>query len=234
MKFNDDRLCKNATLILLLSYFLSFLIYYIPNFAVESEVLAYISTFVRRCVYLLIPISAAYIALIGASFLGVKWAVLRLIPMMLVRMIYLLPLFYLMLLADGFDSIEGLLIGLGLSLGEALIAYGLTLLLFFAMRFIQGYKRDTDTSCDLLPSNWLDLSNKTNLACALVSLAAFLYFFVSEIIDTVLYIIKYNGYYRTGEIIYIIFSFIYDIALLFVYYLTFILIKRILSKRMEK
>ena len=234
MKFNDNRLSRNATLILLLCYFLSFLIYYIPNFVVESEFLAYFSTFVRRCSYLLIPISAAYIAFIASSFLGVRWAVLRLIPMTLVRMIYLLPLFYLMLLSDGFDSQEGLLIGLALSLGEALIAYGLTILLFFAMRFIQGYKREGDRSCDLLPSDWLDFSNRTSLACALVSFAAFLYFFISEIVDTVLYIIKYSGYYRTGEIVYIIFSFVYDILLLFVYYLTFILIKRLLSKRIEK
>jgi len=158
------------------------------------------------------------------------------IPLLVIAVVLLiaLPLFYLMLLSDGFDSLEGLLIGLALSLGEALIAYGLTVLLFFAMRFIQGYKREGDRSCDLLPSDWLDFSNRTSLACALVSFAAFLYFFISEIVDTVIYIIKYSGYYRTGEIVYIIFSFVYDILLLFVYYLTFILIKRLLSKRIEK
>ncbi len=234
MKFNDTRLCRNTTLILALSYFLSFLIYYIPSFVVESEALAYFSTFFRRCAYLLIPICAAYVALVTSSFLGVKWAVTRLIPMTLSRIVYLLPLFYLMLLADGFDSLEGLSIGLALSLGEAAIAYGLTVLLFFAMRFIQGYKRDSERHTDLLPSDPFDLSNKTSLAAALVSSAAFLYFLVSEIIDTVAYIIEYSGYYRSGEIIYIVISFMYDILLPFVYYLAFVLIKRILSRRIEE
>ncbi len=234
MKFNDTRLCRNTTLLLLLSYFLSFLVYYLPSFVIESDALAYFSVFFRRCVYLLIPICAAYVAFIVSTVLGVRWAVTRLIPMTAARMVYLLPLFYLMLLSEGFDSIEGVTIGLALALGEAAIAYALTLLVFFAMRMIQGYKRDGERSTDLLPQDAFDLSNRTSLAAFAVSCAAFSYFFICEIVDTVKYVVDYSGYYRSGEIIYIVISFIYDILLLFIYYFAFVIIKRILSKRIEE
>ncbi len=234
MKINDTKLCRNATLILTAAYFVTFLIYYLPSFVFESEVLSYISSFLRKGLYLLIPTCAAFVAFIVSTANGVRWAVTRLIPMTLSRIIYLLPIFYLMLLSEGYDSIEGVTIGLAISIGEAAIAYGVTVLVFFLMRFIQGYKREGARESDLTSDDAFDLSNKTSLGAFIVSAVAFLYFFIAEIVDTVKYIVEYSGSYRTGEIVYIVTSFIFDIALLFVYYFAFIFIKRIILKRAEK
>ena len=61
-----------------------------------------------------------------------------------------------------------------------------------------------------------DLGNPVTAGLFSASAAMFVYKLVSEIIDTVSFINEVDGYYETGEIIYIVFRYFFLLAMLFV------------------
>ena len=64
----------------------------------------------------------------------------------------------------------------------------------------------------------MDFKNPLSLAFAIVSLLGFSYYFIYEIIDTVVILISYSGTLTLGEIAYMFFAYLFDIALIFAYY----------------
>ncbi len=236
MKFNKHGLVRNSSLLMLLLYLVTFLFYYIPNFVYVTDITLYISTFVMKAAYLLLPLIASLIAFVISGFDSKRAAVLTLIPLSLARLIYMAPTFYLFWIVRGFDSIDALLFGALLALGDAVIVYGISVGVMFIMRVISSYKSGRSTQGEkLCEREMLNLSNGATLAIFSVSLICFVYFFAKEIIDTVTYLVSSEGIYRSGEIIYILICFVYDILLLPLFHMALFGIKNfIVKKRVEE
>ena len=234
MKFNGYRLFLRSSIYLGIGYFASFVLYYLSNYIYSVDALYYAWQFLQKGIYLLLPIIAALITLISSAFIGSGKACLNAIPLALVRTVYFVPYFYLMIITEGFDSVESLFYSALLALGEAIISYAVTVLIFTAMRFIIK-KRGTgrELSHIMTEPTVLDTSNPTSLAFLAVSLFSFVYFTVGEVIDTVAFISDYGFTFNTTELIYTVISYIFDILVPLLYYFILSLLKNyIISSRM--
>ncbi|MBQ9071337.1 MAG: hypothetical protein IJY23_08345 [Clostridia bacterium] len=237
MKFNARGLTRNASLLLLLSYFLTFLLYYFANHLFyEVAFLGYLWAFVQKATYLLLPILAGLIAVIVYSYRGVKAALVSLIPTSLSKIIYFIPYYYLMFIYDYFDSGESLLLGFIVSLAEAIASYVMSLAVFFIIIVIVSRRKEKSVSVAsaLEKKTLLDFSDPVSLSFALISLVVFLYVFGSEISATVTLIRDSYGSLKTEEIIYTVVSYIYDALLLVFHYLALSFVKnKVFEKRLS-
>ncbi len=221
MAIKTQGLTKRGSILLLLGYIGTFILYYLSNqIFYEVEPLAYIWIFAQRLIYLLMLFISATLTLILYYSDKGKRAFISLIAFSAVRTVYFIPYFYLIYIYDGFDSVEAILFGILTAVGESAVAYGLTLLALGLMLLV--IKRANKTSLSpselVLQQTKLDFSNPISLSFALLSLIGFSYFFIKEIIDTSIFLLDYSGSIMIGEIFYIVFSFIFDLALIFIYY----------------
>lgn len=223
-------------------YFLSFLSFYIPNYAVEIDSVAvlYIIEFFGRLCKFLAPCLAAAV-LLFSDRCELKSLLLRAAALGATSAAYNFLYYYLYFLAFGNDSIEGSLLSLGASLLGALLAMGYALFGFLIGREVIISFLVSERLSELPPLKAREKATKQRLraevkgdACGLsadvgafdlgapVAAATFSVCFlqfcimtVSEAVSIVSYLIEYAGNYRSGEIIYIVVSLLFIFAELF-------------------
>ena len=227
MDLQTKNLIKRITVGLFLGYFLIFLLFYVTNYLSDSM---YVWMFASKLVYLLPLLITGMITLTFYCALGKTVAYIALIPFALVRVIYFLPYFYLQFVLDSYDSTEALLYGALSALGEAALAYALSLLVFGAMLFIIKISNKGRATLDtiIFKKTTLDFQNPLSLAIAIVSLIGFSYYFISEIVDTFTILLTYGATLTIGEVAYMLFAYLFDIALIFAYYFTLVFIKNLI------
>ena len=215
-------------------YLTSFIIYYLSSYILyENDFLAYLRIFSNKLTYLLVPLASAVIALIIYAFSDMRHTLICLIPLTFARIIYYIPYFYLIFIFDNFDSVEALPLAFLVSLLEAGFAYAINLGFFLMAKWIiekKKTKEDSFADTVAIPTA-LDFNNPTSFAFMIFSLIAFLYFFIYEIINTVSFIMEYSGSFTSTEIIYTVFSYIFDISLLLIYYFAISFIKNTIIKK---
>ena len=228
MNIKTNGLTKRCTLYLSIGYIFAFLIYYLANYIFyDISALSYVWIFTQKLIYLLMIFIAATVMLIFYALGEKRHGYLSLIAFSLIRMIYFIPYFYLIFIYDGFDSVEALLFGLLSALADAAIFYLLALLALGVMLLIIKKSNQGGTPIDelIIKPTRLNFADPICLAFTVLSLLGFAYLFINEVIDTVSFIINYSGNLLTLEIIYIIFSYIFDLSLIFVYYFALSFIK---------
>jgi len=227
VRLNLKRLLPTAVLLLSLVYFLSFIIFYIDSyiFARTVEPIRYLAEAISKSTYFMLPSVAAIISLSVFALSGAKRALLSLAAMTLPRLIYSIPIWYLYLLPEGFDSLEALGYGSLISLGEELIVFIISLFiaaLLYAVTRVRGKNRDI--SKWLYTSDAFDFSNALSFAIMALASIIFVYFAINDVISTVDYLTSYS-YYKANEIIMIVVFFIYDVLALFLHYFALFYIK---------
>lgn len=239
MKLYSKNLFTKASLLLVLGYFLTFFSFYSANvlFA-DKTFFTYLWYFVQKTTFLLFPLVSALLALIADAYLGIKRTLVYLIPLSAAKMIYSLPYYYLNLVYDPFyDSVDAIFLALLQSIVECVFLYAFTLAVFFIMRFTLDYfSKKSKARGELLEKKTsLDFGDPISMTFMISSLLSFLYLFIVEIVDTVSVITKYTGRLTGGEIVYIVCSYIFDVALLVAYYAILVYVKNsIISSRLRE
>ena len=223
MSLNTRKLFSTLPLLFAGGYLLSFIIYYVSNYLVITDVTAYIWLFVNRLTYLLFPLITAVSVFVSAPFVGSLKALLGATGQVAARIIYFVPYFYLKYIVEGFSSIECLGIGLFLSLGEAIITFLAVALIYTVMKLILE-RGGADKKARIFEPTRLDFASVTAVAIAVPSALASVYFLIGEIADSVSFIIDYGFDFNMSEIIFLTVSYIFDILIAPVYFfvLTFI------------
>lgn len=209
------KLICQASLIFSAVNLVLFLISFVPIYVLELEELSqgytYFTMYSSEITGWLLPcVSAVIICTIYTRY-GLRDALIRGIPLALTNLIYTIPYYYLIGIAYGLDSIESILLSLGVSIAYVALFYCLTVLLFFAAKFILG--RSGASLCDGAP---LDLSSAATLAVFAISVGEFLIRLVIELWQTAEYFIEYFGDYRGDDILYIVIRFVFLLAMLFI------------------
>ena len=230
MNSQTKNLIKKVTVGLFIGYFLTFLLFYLTNYISDTLASAYIWLFAQKVTYLLPLMITAAITLTLFCLFGKRVAYTALIPFSVVRIIYFIPYLYLQFIFDGFDSVESILYGGLLALAEAVLSYALSLAIFGIMLFIVKKANAGRASLEdiVFKKTTLDFLNPLSLAFAIVSLLGFSYYFIAEIVDTVVILVSYSGSLTLGEIAYMIFAYVFDVALIFAYYFTLVFIKNLI------
>lgn len=233
MKFNKKNLYLKAAASFASVYLLTFIIYYLGNHILSSgEILIYADIFLSKLTYLMLPIAAGVITLIFSVYESTKGAMLRLIPLSLCRMIYFIPYFYLVFFMRGMNSIDSILLSLLSSISDAALSYALTLAICFLLRFIITKRTKTPIADALAKRTELDFSDPVSASLAIICGFVSVYFIITEIGDTVSFLINYGLTFTLPEIIYTLISYILDAALFFIHYYVIAAVKnRIIEKR---
>ena len=235
MNFKTKGYFASAAGLLTCGYLISFIIYYLANYIYASDALSYVWMFFQRISYLLLPSLASVVMLAASPFVSGKKLLISAIPLSLARIIFFIPCFYLIFIVDGFDSVESLAFGLLLSLAEATVSYCISAIIFVIMNVVinkRGGKKSRESL--ITKRTTLDFEDPTALAFAVISFVCFLYFFISEIINTVSFFIDYAGSMTPPEIIFTVVSYIVDALIIFIYFYAMSFVKNlIISKRLK-
>ena len=202
-------------------YLLTYLLYHVTNYVAESELLVYLSEMVNRSTYLLLPMLSSVAMLVASIYAGPRRAILCAIPMMLTRLLYVIPYFYMMnyVYALGYATAEAIPLAIALAIGESAVTFGICVLLFFIMRLLLAKLSSGKELASLVeePSG-LFSSSPMSTVIRIISGAATFYFLINEIIDSVRFLIKYFDSIRAGEFLYMCWLFVFDAALFFIHY----------------
>lgn len=213
------------------------------------EIYEYIRSNLTRFLEFSIPAVACAVIYFSASSQSVGNAMLKALCIALGKLIYSIPEYYLMYMemSGGASSVEAIILALLSSLLVLLMFWARIILLYALLRFIAKRveyrkmikslttqikeKMTKDDKKDLLLSakskidSYPEITEAfdfSNALCAGLFVPAFIQFiiyFVQEIAATVDYLTSYVGSYETGEILYMIFSFLFIFASMIVTHL---------------
>ena len=201
---------------------LRFLLYYISTYITESAAMIYISSYFSEITYMLFPLITA--AFIHSTYKKHSFgkAMLLAIPFSLVEILYLFPYRACELAYDGYEITVTLLFAILIALITVILNYAKALFLLFIIIFLTRIfakpksKRKNDLNDSLADCGAFDFSNPETKGIFAASLNVFILSLISEIIDTVSFLLSYSGTYRTGEILYILFRYVFILAMLII------------------
>ncbi len=229
-------------LVTFLMYFIPYYVMEADISSQGLEIYEYVRTFVSRFLEFAIPaVACAVVYFSDSSQKGGK-AVIRCLYIALGRLVYLLPYYYLwfMEISGGADSVEAVIMACISSVFDLIFFWAYIVLLYALLRLVAKRIEYRKTLKALTPqvrekltkddTNKLLISAKakidaypeqsgvfdfSNALCAGLFAPAFIQFlvyFVQETITTVDYLKSFVGNYRAGEILYMIFSFLFIFA----------------------
>ena len=215
------------SLTLIIGYFLSFLIFYIPNYVMESTpvALTYLHLFFAEFISF-ITVSLAVVYLYHLYVIGKPKPALILSAVALAStgLIYNLPYYYLFETAVGYDWIESTLSSM-LICSFIVILDALKMLLFTLIASKLSYrfsgKRERSAHSALILKGdgrgVMMLERPEQKAFFGVSLCIFLYSMILEVSDVVSHLAEY-GSFRNSELIFIVSKFVFIVVLLILSY----------------
>ncbi len=233
MKFNDYKMIRNTALALLAAQIATFILYYLANYILIIDALTYVWIFVQRATYMLLPLIGAVVLLADTAFNSSRKWLLHAIPITLTRAVFLIPYYYLLVIVEGYDSIESISYSALLTLGDVAIGYIITVLLTYLLSLFVKRRSGKDLATALAKRTTLDFADPVSLSFILLSALSALYFIIKEIIDTVQFISEYGTRFTETELIYLCVSFILDVLIPCGYYIVLKTVKnRIISTRL--
>ena len=240
-------------------HFIAFLVLYIPNYVIPTDSVAatYVITFVDRLFEFVLPLIAATMLFVTCTEPKGQ-LVLRTALISVASFVYNLPYYYLIYIAQGNDSLEALLISLGMSAIKYLVFALLSILFYFTMRIgtVRAARRDSikelppayrehrtrdmikqidRDNIEALPmhiakSRTVDLTSPVTFGIFCACFVQFALHLVTELVSIVSYLIEYLGDYRESEILYIIIVLMFIFAALFISHFACYLVKYLITR----
>ena len=217
----QNNILKKTVIFLSLINVLAFLVYYTAFYVFRNQVTLYVFYYFTEFANSVLPILAATALLTSYVKYGVNKSLLHALCFSLTWILNLFPYYA---YEYAYQRLE---IGAVLTFAAIhtffmiIVTYIEITVLFLLMIFVseKNAKRkgcSFDKSVILKENSPTDFGNPVTMGIFSASAAMFVYNLVNEIIDTVSYIRDVDGFYETGEIIYIVFRYFFLLAMLFV------------------
>lgn len=204
----------------------------------------YFVTFLDEVFRWIAPVFSGVLLCQRYAHFGMKKTLTAGLKLSAASLIYAIPFCYLYAMSNGAYTVEALLWGAFVSLIYALVFYVQSLIMFVIIKRTVCYfdaraalsqlpplksegskkalmkkhiaKADEALAENLSAGGIFDFSSPGTLGVFFASLFNFAVYLVKEIVDTSSYLKEYAGTYRTEEIGYMVFRFIFILALLFI------------------
>lgn len=216
---------------------LRFLLYYISTYVTESAAMVYISSYFSEITYMLLPLVTVALIITPYAKCGVGKALLCAIPFSLTEILYLFPYRAFELAYSGYEITETILFSVFITLITVILNYIKAALLLFIIIFLtrifaklQRVKKYSLESA-LTDKDPFDFSKPLTKGIFGASLTVFAFAVISEIIDTVSFLYNYSGTYRTTEIIYMLFRYVFILGMLIISHVTAHYVKRKVAQK---
>ena len=233
IKLNEKRATILTVAVLSATYILAFLLRLLSVYIAEYAFVSYLSFYFYEIASSVLPLIASVSLFITYTERGMNKSLLRILFFVLTGLLYCAPTYAVDYAISGETVGYTVLITALKSLFSLVLDYlkytVIFLVILFITRKIATAKKYNGYSVEkaLLNDSPFDFSEPLNVAFFAGCLVIFVYNLVTEIIDTVNFIAEYSGIYQAGEIIYIIFRYIYILALLFLTQILIFLYKKI-------
>ena len=192
-------------------------VYLTTAYILKSEIAIYAFHFISEILKATLPLFIACGLAEIYKEKGLRNALLLTVIFALIPLLEVIPRLVISLSGSDFwDAMLIILLESVLAIAIAYFKYALLLLLiiFIRRKFAKQEEEENLTTLNL--KNLFDFSNLTIFSIFSAAGAIFIYNMIFEIIDTVDYLIRYQGSYRIDEIIYIAVSYIVILASLFI------------------
>jgi len=217
---------KNAFLILIgilsLTNIMCFVLYYVSSFLTSSKVLIYVYVYFSEIAMTLLPLISAAFTLTVYAKRGINKALICAIPCSLCTILYTFPYRAFEFAYEGYEITATLL----LALFEAVVAITvncieiivLLLLIIFVTKIIAKSKAIPNFvfNAALCEKDPFDFDKPLTSGIFSAACAVFVYSLITEIIDTISFLVNYSGTYRIGEILYILFRYVFILGMLII------------------
>ena len=217
---------KNAFLILIgilsITNIICFVLYYVSSFLASSAVLLYVYVYFSEIAMIHLPLICAAFTLTVYAKQGINKALLYAIPCSLCAFFYTFPYRAFEFAYEGYEITATLLLALLETLLTVIVNYieitVLLLLIIFVTKIIAKSKGipNFNFNAALSEKETFDFDKPLTAGIFSAACAVFVYSLIIEIIDTVSFLINYSGTYRIGEILYILFRYVFILGMLII------------------
>ena len=259
---NDRYVLGCAAWTLFAVHLIAFIIIYVPSYVIEhnSTAIIYAVEFITRLYQFTVPVITATVLLCTVS-LSAGRLISRAFLLSLTSLIYYLPYYYLVFLAQGNDSLESVTVALPVSVAAAAVLAILTMLLTLVMKHLTvrsarkayieklppayrekptkemvkeaGLEVIENLNTHLTEGRAADLSYPVTFAIFGASFVQFALSLIVEIVNIVIYLGDFKGDYRADEIIYITATLLFIFAELFIAHFAAYLTKKLALKQLN-
>lgn len=197
-----------------------FLLYYISTYLAQSVALTYISLYFSEIVYLFLPLLTAALLIKPYADGGFPKSLILAIPISLAEIIYILPYRLFELAYQGYEIGETLFFSIIITLITLMLNYLrllllLSIIIFLTRLFAKSQKQKASAFAPSLEDkDPFDFSRPLTKGIFGASLTVFAFALISEIIDTVNFLLVYSGNYRMSEVLYMLFRYVFILAVL--------------------
>ena len=217
---NYSKVLLSSILILSVAQILVFLIYYISNYLFSNIALFYISQYLNLFFTTVMPVLIS-VNLLFSYLKKSKGRVFRDAAFYaLTTLFYYLPYYYLDMFLGGLSTPAAITLALLISLLIALLFYFVYVVLTFIIIGIYNKKTKGMYGKSLIKSlgerEAFDFSEPLALGIFVATVPGFIYNVISELINTVHFLINFAGTFKFGEILYIMFTYLFIIAMLLI------------------
>ena len=250
---SKKKIYKSACTAYCIGYFLIFLVFYLPNYALELPE-EFIGTYLvareilERIVRFMIPATAAVIVFAAERDGGKGRKVWLSLLLASCAAIYYLPYCYLYALSLGFDSVESVGLSRMMTLGDIALRFAEIFLLNWLATLVSyrvarrsdadGSLLDRDKIRTAINENMIgaafDLLHPATAGVLAIAIAKLAMALITEIYDTVTYLIEDAGMYGAGEIIYIMATYVILLGLMVLCHVICAKIKNLICKTEEE
>ena len=219
MTKNAKRLTRYSFLALAAANILAFGVTMLSFLFSFSDWATYLTSFGLALLQDVIMIVSAVIAMLNFELISKKSWLICSLALSMTRFFYLLPYDFLYFEYNGYDTGESITLALVQSILEVALTFGIILLISFVAHSITSriaHSGKQQPVAELTKRAPFDFSDRYAVAVFSMAAMVFIYNLITEIIDTVIYLVDYAGTYRTGEIIYIVFCYVFILISLLV------------------
>ncbi|MBE6645503.1 MAG: hypothetical protein E7612_09060 [Ruminococcaceae bacterium] len=235
---NSKQYIKKGALIFALVNFLTFFVYYFCVYTLSNQFTLYFYFYFSELTEAVLPVAASCVLFVLSAKYNIKKTFLNSLFFSLTWILYFFPYYAFEYAYEMLDIYTVLAFSAIHTVFMTLVIYIEITILYLLMIFLTEkiakrsgipYRREEI----LKKSNALDFSNPITVGVFSASAAVFVYNLTNEIIDTVSFLLDVEGAYESGEIIYIVFRYLFILALLMLSHFAAMLIKNKLSDRIN-
>ncbi len=189
----------------------NFLLLYISSYILMNDYVEYVRYFIGEAIDFALPVLAA--ALVSAAMAKYGFRALWIAPFISFgKIVYAYPYYYLYFIDGGLLTDESLLVALPTALASVIIDCLVICLLSFVVYMVTAFTANrrgrSFGECVVAEASPFDFSEEFTVGVFASGGIIFTVNLISEIIETVTYLIDCKGTYQIGEIIYIVVSLI--------------------------
>ena len=221
MAIFEKKLIKRAIVFLALINLMNFFVYYTAFYIFKNQATLYIFYYCNDIANTLLPVLSATVLFTLYPKYGVNKSLLFALYFSLTWILNLFPYYAYEYAYQRLDFGEVLFFAGIHTFFMLIVIYIEITVLFLLMIFVTekiAKKKSGSFNTDYIfkKSKTTDFSNPVTIGIFSASFAMFVYNLVTEIIDTVSYLVDVWGYYESNEIIYIIFRYCFALGMLLI------------------